>query len=144
MFVELARWRTTGRSAGARRELIESHFEYAVITTGAFKGSFSETLKLKKYNFGEKLVLEIYSLFGNDFQGNKLGLEAAYVLVRCQLELKFTSVVHVEIIMSRIIGMQNDFLTSLSPCIKQHVYTKRKIIKKYITPFRLNSPMSTR
>lgn len=64
-------------------------------------------------------------------------------LVSSQLQLKFTSMVHVEIVMSWIICVQNDLFTSLSASVKQYVQSQGEIVEEKIAPFRLYSTMWT-
>lgn len=52
--------------------------------------------------------------------------------------------VHVEIVMSRIVGVQNHLLAPLRSCVEQHVDTERKVIEKEVAALRLHTPMRTR
>lgn len=52
--------------------------------------------------------------------------------------------VHIKVVVSRIVGVQNHLLASLSSRVEQHINAQRKVIEEEVTSLRLHTTMSTR
>jgi hypothetical protein len=67
-----------------------------------------------------------------------------YSLVCGQLQFELAAMIHVEVVMTRIVCMQDELFGFLGSCVKQNVKPKSEIVEEEIAAAILNALMSRR
>lgn len=65
-------------------------------------------------------------------------------VIRLQQELELAAMVHVKVEVTGVVGVQNELLAGLRPCIKEHIDAKCEVVKENIASLALCLSIDTR